>query len=501
MGTDTRAVRTGRCGRCGSWSDSKVAVPSGRPVRSGQRQEYFRSCPATTLPDDVRRLLDERSDGARRQRDWARADALRDRDRGARLGGRRTARWRLHRAPDPRATAPDDAGSRSTGPATVAASVQVVAEDHPDDLGRFLRGLAAHPPSATWELVVVANAPAFELGADALASVALPVEPRRPARRASASAGPTRGRSACAASRGEVTILLDTSLEPTGDFVDSAARGLRRPAVGIAGGWGVTSGDAREFVEAPPGRGRRGRGLLPRHPPRGAARGRRLRPSLPLLPQRRPRPLSFAVRDAGWRGGADRAAAAATPRAPRLDVAARGRAGSAQQAQLLPLPRPLGRPARPAAPSRPGPMTPRTASWPGPGCDGVGRARPARLAGDHDRSDDLRLARAERRRARARARARPPVEPPSASSFPLALPRARRLRARRAGGRWYRRQSVRGGGSRGGGATETRLGAVPLDAGAARRTDDRGVRRVRRAARSRRRPTARRAPRRPRRGT
>src|SRR6188768_714576 len=40
----TRAVRTGRCGRSGSWSDSKVAVPSGRPVRSGHPGEYFRRC-------------------------------------------------------------------------------------------------------------------------------------------------------------------------------------------------------------------------------------------------------------------------------------------------------------------------------------------------------------------------------------------------------------------------------------------------------------------------
>ena len=137
------------------------------------------------------------------------------------------------------------------GPASVAASVQVVAEDHSADLGRFLRGLAAHPPSTTWELLVVANAP-DEPFADALASVALPVEPL---------VLPTTERLGWADSRtlglrhsaGEVTILLDTSVEPTGDFVTPLLAAFDDPAVGIAGGWGVTSGDAREFVEAPPG--------------------------------------------------------------------------------------------------------------------------------------------------------------------------------------------------------------------------------------------------------
>ena len=38
----SRAAAPGRCGRFGSWSDSKVAVPSARPVRSGHHQEYFR---------------------------------------------------------------------------------------------------------------------------------------------------------------------------------------------------------------------------------------------------------------------------------------------------------------------------------------------------------------------------------------------------------------------------------------------------------------------------
>jgi GT2 family glycosyltransferase len=202
--------------------------------------------PPNPLPEDIRRLLDERA-AAREERDFARADALRDRI--ATLGwevqdagGRSTARPILVREPD---ADPIDE------PATVAASVQVAAEDHPDDLLRFLHGLAEHPPAISWELVIVANAPA-ELLADTLASVTLPVEP---------VVLDTNDRLGWADARtlglrhshGGVTILLDTSLEPTGDFVTPLLAAFDDRGVGIAGGWGVTSGDARQFDEAPPG--------------------------------------------------------------------------------------------------------------------------------------------------------------------------------------------------------------------------------------------------------
>jgi glycosyl transferase family 2 len=203
--------------------------------------------PPTSLPDDVRRLLSERA-GARAERDWARADELRDRI--AALGwevqdaeGGSTARPMLVREPE--APVPIEAA------ATVAASVQLAAEDHPDDLVRALRGLAAHPPSVSWELVIVANQPA-EPVVDALARVDLPVEPvlLEPAGRLGWADARTLG---LRQSHGEITILLDTSLEPTGDFVGPLLAAFDDPAVGIAGGWGVTSTDAREFTEAPPG--------------------------------------------------------------------------------------------------------------------------------------------------------------------------------------------------------------------------------------------------------
>jgi hypothetical protein len=203
--------------------------------------------PPDSLPDEVRRLLDERAE-ARSERDWARADAIRDQI--AAFGwevqdreGATTARPILAREAEAR--------NPIEGPAEVDASVQVTAEDHPEDLSRFLRGLAAHPPSATWELVVVANAPA-EPVAGTLGAVALPVEPvvlESDGRLGWADARTLGLRH----SRGEVTILLDTSLEPTGDFVGPVLAAFDDPVIGIAGGWGVTSSDARQFDEAPPG--------------------------------------------------------------------------------------------------------------------------------------------------------------------------------------------------------------------------------------------------------
>lgn len=198
------------------------------------------------VPDDVRRLLDDRA-AARADRDWVRADAIRDQI--AALG------WEVQDAEGGSTARPilvrDAGGDEIERPATVEASIQVAAEDHPDDLRRFLRGLAAHPPSSTWELVVVANAP-LEPVATTLATVELPLDPRvleseGPLGWADARTLGMRG------SRGEVTILVDTSLEPTGDFVVGLLAAFDDPAVGIAGGWGVTSGDARQFHEAPPG--------------------------------------------------------------------------------------------------------------------------------------------------------------------------------------------------------------------------------------------------------
>lgn len=200
------------------------------------------------LPPDVRRLLAERA-VARVARDWARADALRDEI--AALG------WEPQDTPSGStarpilATALEGGGADLDAPATAHASVQVVADDFPADLARCLAGLAANAPAgSSVELVIVANAPSFEL--DGTLAEAGRLEPRVVSsvdRLGWADAVNLGLRH----SRGEVTVVLDTSLEPIGDAVTPLLSAFADERVGIAGGWGMTSADGRQFDDAPAG--------------------------------------------------------------------------------------------------------------------------------------------------------------------------------------------------------------------------------------------------------
>jgi len=246
------------------------------------------------LPDEVRRLLDERS-AAREDREFERADSLRAEIAALGFDVQDSARGSTARPILARQADGPDAIDEA---ATVAASVQVVAEDHPDDIVRLLRGLADHPPAASWELVVVANAPKTPLD-ELLAAVDLTVEPvvLETAGRLGWADGRTLG---MRQSRGEITILLDTSVEPTGDIVTPLLAAFEDPTVGLAGGWGVTSQDGREFEEAQPGEVDAIEGYCL------AIRREALRAVGGFDPRFRfyrnaDLDLSFAIRDGGWR--------------------------------------------------------------------------------------------------------------------------------------------------------------------------------------------------------
>ena len=103
-------------------------------------------------PPEVAQLVAERS-AAREERDWATADALRDRIRG--LGWEvmdetsgTQLRPALPESPAPVGYArPEDLASLLDAPAELRATLVVLAEDHPGDLSRLLSGLAATTPS------------------------------------------------------------------------------------------------------------------------------------------------------------------------------------------------------------------------------------------------------------------------------------------------------------------------------------------------------------------
>jgi hypothetical protein len=50
-----------------------------------------------------------------------------------------------------------------------------------------------------------------------------------------------------------VVVVLDTSVEPTGDIITPLVRSLDDPTVAVVGGWGIVSPDLRQFEDAPPG--------------------------------------------------------------------------------------------------------------------------------------------------------------------------------------------------------------------------------------------------------
>jgi hypothetical protein len=224
------------------------------------------------IPDDVLTAAHERAT-AREARDWVEADRLREQIEAA---GWRIADSGTDFALTPMAP-PDVAEgdrirygssrsvpSRLDEPATGLATVVVVATDWPEDLARTIAGLRLDSPEGT-SVVIVADSPSPEqaeaLEAEALATAALdplgsdgaralPVETiwtsERLGHAAAANIGLRRA-------SGPIAILLDTSVEPTGDIVTPLVRALDDPGVAVAGGWGIVSADLRKFEDAPSG--------------------------------------------------------------------------------------------------------------------------------------------------------------------------------------------------------------------------------------------------------
>ncbi len=214
------------------------------------------------IPEDVLSAAHDRA-RARAGRDWAEADRLRATieaagwkivDRGTdfalspssppdvadalriRYGASRSVPSRLDEAP--------------VGLATIV----LIATDWPQDLDRTLAALRPAPPLGT-SVVVVADAPSTEQEAklddlEASGMGELPIEMVWTSERLGHAAATNVG---LRRASGPVAILLDTSLEPTGDFVTPLVRALDDPTVAVAGGWGIVSKDLRHFDDAPAG--------------------------------------------------------------------------------------------------------------------------------------------------------------------------------------------------------------------------------------------------------
>ena len=212
-------------------------------------------------PDAILALARERA-VARASRDWAAADALR-----AEI---EAAGWKVvdqgvdfELLPSTPPTVEEGGivryGSATAVPSlldtapTARFSVHLLAEDWPDDLGRMLAALRAHAPTGT-QVVIVANDPLPGQAARLLPGTPdlLPLAGATPeivwtsARLGHATARNVGLRRAA----GEIVVLADTSVEPTGDALSPLAGPLADPAVAVAGGFGLDSHDLRHFTEA-----------------------------------------------------------------------------------------------------------------------------------------------------------------------------------------------------------------------------------------------------------
>jgi len=186
---------------------------------------------------------------ARAKEDFAAADALRDEIAGAgwMVADEPGGRWRL----EPLAEAPGivrmpmrphDVPSVLEQPATHDVSVHWLVEGWPGDVSRAIASFRAHQGGRRVHFVVadVTGADPTQFGDD------VEVVPLvgNTGWGAATNAGLRRA-------RGRVVLVMDGSVEVTGDIFGPVERVLAEPEVGVVGPFGIVTHDLREFEEAP----------------------------------------------------------------------------------------------------------------------------------------------------------------------------------------------------------------------------------------------------------
>ncbi len=209
------------------------------------------------IPDDVLTAAHERAK-ARAEGDWATADRLR--------GEIEAAGWTIvDRGMDfalsPSAPADVDEGERVRygasrnvpslldDPAVGLATVILIATDWPEDIERAVRALRGTSPDGA-SIVVVADGPSDEAASALEARGGDGVEVVWTSERLGQGAAINIGIRRASA---PVVVLMDPSVEPTGDVITPLVAALDDPTVAVAGGWGITSTDLRNFEDAPAG--------------------------------------------------------------------------------------------------------------------------------------------------------------------------------------------------------------------------------------------------------
>lgn len=210
----------------------------------------------TEAPEDVVAAAEARAT-ARAAKDWTMADRLRDEIEAAGwkvIDAGTSFRLEPAHPPDIEADGQTRYGrseavpSRLAEPPSGLASVIVVATDHAANTLRAAAGILGGAPAET-QLVVVGDGPSTSVDAalDELEATAEVVRTSAPLGHAAAlNVGLRR-------STGPVVVVLDSSIEATGDFVTPLVAALDDPSVAVAGPFGIVSEDLRHFEEVATG--------------------------------------------------------------------------------------------------------------------------------------------------------------------------------------------------------------------------------------------------------
>jgi hypothetical protein len=212
----------------------------------------------TRIPNEVLDAAHERA-AARARRDWPEADRLRGVieaagwrivDRGTDFALSPATPPTIEEAGAVRYGASADVPSRLTESPTTDATVVLIATDFPEDVTRAVTAVRENcAGQLNVDLVIVADGPSVEQDA-ALDSLDASAEVVRTSARLGTGAAWNIG---IRRARAAIVVLMDTSVEPTGDVVGPLLAGLEDPSVAVAGGWGLVSSDLRKFEDAPPG--------------------------------------------------------------------------------------------------------------------------------------------------------------------------------------------------------------------------------------------------------
>lgn len=196
------------------------------------------------VPPPVRRLAEER-EAARRRKDFRAADELRDRIALAGYEVTDTSDGpvlapRVDTAPVARRS--EDVPSLLSAPPSTDATVEWIVQGWPEDVVRGIESFRRHDGGRSVQHVVVEatgrSAYSWPDGVELIR-----IEPKA-GWAAARNAGLRRA-------KGEIVLLVDGSLEASGDVFGPIARSMRDMTIGVTGPFGIATVDLHEFRESP----------------------------------------------------------------------------------------------------------------------------------------------------------------------------------------------------------------------------------------------------------